>query len=290
MNHKLSEVIKIFFAGALLFFVNANQTSAQSLQLPPINEPYIAVEIMKPDLDGAANVDAISSIWYLSAHFPVGKSGIFLFTELPFSYYSDEGLNSGFYDSIDINYKSLVGNPLFGIELRKAGSTTGAYGTFAVRLPIASEKRVFPIIYAFAADFDRYDAFFPDQYSLQLGGGGRFDLSTQDYKHIFHIGVTVIGIIPEESRFEKELYLKYYSQIWLMFSKVNLNLGLSGFARITDNDLKLGERTEHQLTFGIQLKPGKVRPGAFIRIPLTDGLSQSIEFVAGINLTFVVSD
>ena len=290
MIKKLSEVIKILFAVALLFLVSSNQTSAESLQLLPINESYFAVEIMKPNLDGAANVDAISSIWYFSAHFPVGKSGISMFTELPFSYYSDAALSAGYYELSDINYKFLVGNPLIGVEIRKSGSTTGGYGTFAVRLPIADEKRVFPIIYAFVTDFDRFDAFLPNQYSIQLGGGGRFDLGAQDYELRFDIGATVMGIIPEDSRFDTELFLKYYGQFWLMFPKVNLNLGLSGIAIITERDLDLSERIEQQLTFGIQLKPGKVRPGAFIRIPLTDELSQSIEFVAGINLTFVVGD
>lgn len=280
MNQKILQFIKISLSGVLIILVCVKPISARSIQLPPVNGPFVSIEAMKPYFGTDTYISSSSSVWFLSAQYPLGFNGIYLYAEIPFSYYDNEFWGLIYSDN------SLVGNPLIGVEVRNAGSTLGGYGSFAVRFPAVDERNYHMAGFFVAiTDYDRFEAFSPDYYSLQLGGGGRFDLGTVSFSSQFHAGVRAVGLFPTVDYRDLELYLKYYGQFWIMTSRVNFNIGFTGVGFVTQRGLSLARRTEHQLSFGAQAKFGPVRPGAFIRIPLAEYLSLTHDYIAGVNLT-----
>lgn len=289
MNVKIINKLNIPYTLVFLILFCSTTSEAQSMPSPPLNLPFLSVEMMKPDLRSVTNIDAISSIWYLGGYFPVYGKVISGFAEFPLTYYSDDQYSPLAYEQRIIDLKFLVGNPLLGLQVGKFGSVTGPYGTIAVRMPIVDEKKIFPIVYGIATDFERFDAFVPNHYSIQIGVGNRFEILSRGYDIRFHIGVTAIGVLPEKTvTNDSDYYIKYYGQFWLMFPKINAYFGISGLAFMSENGLTIGERNEQQLTFGFQIKSGQVWPGAFIRVPITDELKRRVNIVGGINLTFAV--
>ena len=288
MNVKIINKLNIPYILVFLILFCSTTSEAQSMPSPPLNLPYLSVEMMKPDLRGVTNIDAISSIWYLGGYFPVYGKVISGFAEFPLSYYSDDQYSPLAYEQRIIDLKFLVGNPLLGLQFGKFGSVTGPYGTIAVRMPIVDEKKIFPIVYGIATDFERFDAFVPNHYSIQIGVGNRFEVLARNYNIRFHMGATAISVLPIQFASVSEYYLKYFGQFWLIFPKANVYFGLSGLAFISESGLILVEGNEQQLTFGFQIKSGQVWPGAFIRVPITDELKRRVNIVGGINLTFAV--
>jgi hypothetical protein len=50
------------------------------------------------------------------------------------------------------------------------------------------------------------------------------------------------------------------------------------------DDADFGERSMHQLTFGLDIDLGMFRPGAYIRIPLDEEYKEFVNTVFGISL------
>lgn len=285
MNHLISRRIKICFASMLLFFLCGVNAIAQSFQIPPDDNPFVSLEMMKPNLgEGSWQFSTISSVWFLNAQIPLGTGPFVLIADIPFSYLDGKSLESPFTSPVDFDAQILIGNPLLAVEIRSSNGPVGGFGILGVRPPLAEQDKGSAAGYGVLSDFDRFEAFTPNRFSILGGGGWRFNTGSRSR---LNIGVTGMIVIPTESGPNTEGFLKYYSQLWLYFQNVSVNFGLSGVTILTEG-LDLGENTESQFSLGAQFSLGSFRPGVFVRVPIEEHLSEIVDFVGGVNLTFAL--
>jgi len=68
---------------------------------------------------------------------------------------------------------------------------------------------------------------------------------------------------------------------------VRFGVEVHGQAILTQDDLSLGERTDHEIVGTLGFGEGGIRPDLFVRVPLVeDGFGDAVDLVAGIRLTF----
>jgi len=286
MSKRLLRLTTILFSNVLFALFCVTQTMAQTNLPTSAGNRFISFEVMKPNFDGTASLETISSVWFYGVQIPTVGEKLLVKGELPFVYYDVKSFSS-FFGSFDPEAEFLVGNPLISLEIRKAEGSSRGYALVGARLPLVGDNKLSASAFGIFTDIDRLDAFLPNTLSLMLGGGYRSKLSPNTR---FDFGIVGLGLIRTERGPEDEVFLKYSGKFWFESNRLSLNIGLTGIALLTEGDLSLSELTEHQLSLGLHAKFGKVVPGAFIRAPIAEELNFIIDFVAGVNLTVMIGD
>lgn len=141
----------------LVGFVFVSPVSAQSFWLAQSqsDENSITVEFAKPNFEKIFDVTTLTSLWFVSGRFAVGKN-IVIVGELPLAY--------GKIDVDGADSETVIGNPYGGIEVRKAGSNL--FGELGVRLPITADDKPVASFVGTNGDLDRLEAFVPDLFGI----------------------------------------------------------------------------------------------------------------------------
>jgi hypothetical protein len=250
---------------------------AQSIWQDYTTREGFAIEFLKPNYAEEEDFSFLTSVTFLSGRFPIARNIIFS-GELPFSY-----VNWDIPQGPDLGAKQTFGNPYFGIEfnLRQAP----LFFELGVRAPLTAnmedENGEATLNGGLTAFVDRAEAFAPDAipvtgfinyivstrtgFSLRLRGGPSFWIASGD-------------------REESETFLLYSAQIWYETGIIRFGGGFSGRYITTLEDADFGERSMHQLTFGLDIILGTLKPGVYIRIPLDEEYKEVIKTVFMISL------
>jgi hypothetical protein len=249
----------------LLHAIQLADLRAQSIWLEPHGDRNLYLEYLNPRFPEAED-DLLTSSIFLSARYRVGDK-VVLVGELPFSTVKDSD--------------NAVGNPYVGVEF---GESDGrGFAELGVRLPFSPEDNVAAIVGALTDYVDRFEAFIPDAFAVVGAGNYR-------YKSAGGFSLRLRGapllLVPTGDGGDTELFLLYSVQAWYEGPTIATGGGFNGRAIITQGDLDLGERTVNQLTLMVNLSFGRWQPGAQLRLPLDDELTDFVDMVLSLSLGF----
>ena len=135
-----------------------------------------------------------------------------------------------------------------------------------------------------ALDFvDRFEAFAPDVLSIVGAFNYRYR-SGQGFGA--RVRAAPILDIPTQDGGDPELFVLYSLTAWFESDIIGAGGGFSGRALLTEDGGSVGQRTLHQLGLFANLKFGRWHPGAQLRLPLDDDLSQLINLVFSLSIGF----
>lgn len=262
-----------------------DHVTAQWLHFPATDESNVSLEFMKPNFKNITGIKTASSVWFLGTRVQSNDQKFSFIGEIPVAYYAENSFD--IYTGIRFLSELLVGNPLLAFEIRGKPGKYGGFALIGFRPPLVGKRTPNAQFYGIFTDFDRFEAFARDQFSFLLGSGTRLDVSSSRLKSEIDLGFTTLVVIPTVGQIEPEVYAKYYIQGWLFFSRVSFNAEFTGVGYLSGDGGSIGERTEHQISFGTQFSFGNCMLGAFIRVPIADELKQVLDFVGGVN--FILS-
>ncbi|MDX1430778.1 MAG: hypothetical protein R3282_10840 [Rhodothermales bacterium] len=256
---------------ALLATTMVRQSSSQTRWLPPRNYNSIVLEVIKPSFE-SSGTSFWSSAAVLTGQFGVGaESNTFITVDFPISHLGVDGGDT----------ETAIGNPYVGVTILDANNPV-IYEA-GVRLPIASEN--LGAITGTVADFDRFEAYTPDNLSI-TGSLIYFPSRSGDWVLQTRMGPTVLYNTgdPGELDARADLFVNYSLNTWYFTGALQAGFGLSGRLLITD-DASLSDRIAHQVGAAAQYDFVSVIPGVHIRLPLDDSLSDVVDLVFGVNVT-----
>ncbi|MFQ5864518.1 MAG: hypothetical protein ACE5IW_04730 [bacterium] len=263
-------IAAVSLINTLLFMV---PLGAQSIWVDQSSHNSIAIEILKPHLDGDENFTFISSAWFLSGRFWLGEN-VVIMGELPLAYGAlDE--NFGFDED-----ETIIGNPYIGLELRKQGSPV--YAEIGGRIPLTPDDKFLAPTIGSYSDLDRLEAFASDVITL-TAKMNYHQISASNLAFRIRGGPT-FWINTGGNGDDSELLLDYSAQVGYEGERITVLGGLTGRLLVTEGDLDLGERTFHQLGVAASVGLGTVRPGVHLRFPIDEDSNDLIDFVLGFNL------
>lgn len=196
--------------------------------------------------------------------------------ELPYAHSRSEYYNeSGRSDN-------AIGNIYLGVEIRPEDSPRS--GEFGIRLPTASRDDYSANYAGIVADHDRLEAFLADWLIINA----RYIYRPQykdGFATRFHLGPSILVYTGEGDRASSsEVYLHYSVQPWFKAEKTSFGAGFSGVMLLTGGNPFSGKNTEIQIGLAVVYDAGRVRPGVNLRLPVSDYLDDSLDFVYSFSL------
>ncbi len=270
MRKSIRWFISVAGLGALLAIL-PSQVAAQSIWTSQDESSSFSVEWLKPEFSDAEDMSFFSSALFLSGRVWV-HDDVRIVGDLPLA---------------NVDYKEgkaglAVGNPYLGVEVGAPESPL--WGEAGGRLPLASTNNS-ALGVGFWSDYDRCEAFMPHVLSV-------FALGNYQYQHRsgfsarFRAGPLLwVNTDKGVSGDRTEAYAVYSAQGWYDVDRARFGAGLTGRMIVTEADLKLDERTVHQLGVALIGKFGDVQPGLHLRMPLDKDLNDVLDFVFGMNVT-----
>jgi len=251
--------------------------AAQSIWLEPQSDRSVYLEALKPSFE-YSDLSFLTTSWYVSVRWPLGDR-MLLVSELPFTYAS---IDNEFIDES----ATAFGNVYVGIE--GDGSESAVHGEFGVRLPLAPSEGdglMAAEVGAFADLVERWEAYLPDVLSIHAAVNYK-SRSTPGLGLRLRLAPVLWIDTGDALRDDVELWALYSAQAWYDGEKVAAGAGFSGRLLATETDLDFGERTFHQIGMFVSMLFGRFQPGAQLRIPLDEDLSDTLNPSLSVSLGY----
>jgi hypothetical protein len=275
MNKIYHRLIPVYCA--IIVLLALSSLGAQSIWQDHTSREGITVEFLKPNYVDEEDLSFLTSVTFLSGRFPVTRNIIFS-GELPFSY-----VNWDIPQGPNLGANQTFGNPYFGIELHLR--QTPLFFELGVRAPLTAdleEENGEATINGGVTDFvDRAEAFATE--AIPLAGFVNYILRSRTGFSLRLRGGPAFWIASGD-REESETFILYSVQAFYETGAIRFGGGFSGRYIASLEDADFGERSMHQLTFGLDFILGLFRPGVYIRIPLDEEYKEMINTVFGISL------
>ena len=239
----LSFVRRSALAGAaitvlMLAFVSTPPSAdAQGLWLSPYKAAQVGVEVVRPDMK---DIDGLSAGYFFTGMVPL-TAGTQFVTEMPVSH-----INASEFGST-----TQVGNPYVGLAFTPR--LTPVMIEVGGRLPLAEDEPV--SVFGQHAEVGRYGAFLPEGGQLTGSLNTRFTLMDRPPHEVITVRVraggsyahsTVRAFEPSLPRVDQDLFSHYSAQFWYEGRRVDLGLGLFGYANLTSPG-SYGDNSRHDL-------------------------------------------
>lgn len=258
----------------LLFSMTITPASlfTQSIWTERLPGRSMTVEFLQPNFSGSSSSSGNFAL-FLTGRFPAWERTE-LVIDLPIARGSREG---SMYFPEESN--TIVGNPYLGVEIR--GPDSPSFAEIGFRLPITPEDNYPAASAGTRADFDRREAFIRELFMVAIMGNYRIDpLIDHSFFRIrfgpnFWIGGGGI-----------EILLDYSLQGGYSVERITFTTGFSGRLFVSADRGNLSERTFHQFGVAGSMNFGRFQPGLFLRIPIDEDLSESIDidYVLGLSV------
>jgi hypothetical protein len=262
----------IIILAALTILLTGMSATAQTswLQIRDFNR--IQVDVSKVSADLTVDQTLLSTFWFASGNFALSEQTSILF-DLPFANFDVD------VDGFDA--ETMFGNPFIGVEIGRRYN--GGYALIGGRVPLAPEDKFYASLLGAYGHIDRFEAFLPDVVSFTGNGGFKKEFDNG-------AGYNAMGglnlMMPTEGNGDSELYLNYKFEFRFRSEKAGFAGGVHGRYLITESDLDFGERTVHLVGLKADYVAGNVIPGIHFYFPFDKDLSDIINTVIGINVTF----
>jgi len=259
--------------------------AAQSTWLDREHRPSVLVETLFPNFDsgsdgifGSADTGFPTWTWFAATRLPAGQTAMFV-AELP---YSRGELQEGSFSESE----ATIGNPYLGIEY--APRPSGFLLEFGARIPLASDKKLLPLLVGYFTDVEREEAFVPDQVPVRLGL--HYHRAASANAHIAYDLRLVPSVwIKTNDTFldETETFLGYGAWVRYEGESVRVGGGLTGRWNTSNDGADFSEASVHQFDLGADFLRGAVRPGVQLKLPLDDDLTSVLNSVVGVSITIL---
>jgi len=271
MLNQLERIVKLSSPLILLLLLSGS-VQAQSLWLKHDHKPMVSMEILKPKYAENIETNILNMNLYISAYIPVNQHTSIIF-ELPYTKLDlkDYSHNSG-----------AIGNIYLGVEYDVPENNFA--GNFGVRIPTSSESDYNPLSLGIITDSDRLEAFTTKHINF-FGSIIHKGKISPEFCIRTGLGPMATVLTESQSYQESELYIRYYTQLWVEQGFFSMAMGLTGLYWLTVEDLDFGERTLHHLGLTSFYKFGNLKPGLILLIPLDKDLTDEKDFTYGLSLT-----
>jgi len=271
-HHYLLTTVSIL----IILLIMISPANAQSIWQDYTARKTLTLEILKPEYDDGDQTFLTSAV-FCSAQAPITRNIIFV-GEFPFSY-----INWDIPPGPDLGSKQTFGNPLFGLEIDF--HQVPLFFELGVRAPLTADpdkKNGDATINGYLTDFiDRAEAFAPNAVPIS----GFVNVVVESYTGFtLRLRAGPAIWIATGDRDESETFILYSAQTWWDFGSIRIGGGLSGRYIASEDYGDFGERSSHQLGFGLNLSLGIFTPGIQVRIPLDKEYKDILDIVFGISL------
>lgn len=237
---------------------------AQVIEIPRVGATGIAFEALHPNLSDE-DASILTAAYYLSGHHQISSRALLVF-QLPVAYSSISSVAGS---------SSTIGNPYVGIALSREKSSL----EFGVRFPLASEDEEATFVGVFT-DAMRMEAFLPDVLSARVSA--RQDFVRTD-RAAFGMQIAPVLLVPTGDGSDPELIVNYSAGVSVMQPQARFHARAGGGLIVTEAG-RFAERTLHQLGIAADFGPGRVRPGAYLSVPLDADYQELVDIVFGLTL------
>ena len=173
---------------------------------------------------------------------------------------------------------TLIGNPYLGARITQGPR----WYDFGVRLPFARANVAsgnYPDTAGIFGDFDRHEAYVPDQASITAG----LTQSSFTGRRGFGTRFSLNGSVDVPVRSRSGQRTDFYANADVLIGYVNPVLavlaGITINARLNNSQNAYGEAVSEQLVVGTILRTRYVRPMLGLRVPLSSDLSRLVKIV-----------
>lgn len=232
----------------------------------PSDPGYVGVQLLIPTFD--TDLDVSSYTVYVTARHGIGEWAQVEFG-LPYTHFGygyGGGSSKGF------------GNVFLGVESKRFESNTAV--DLGVWLPTASSNDADALFSGILADLNRWESFFPDVVSFQLGGSYWYT----DPKGVgIRLRMSPTVLAPTEGGADTEAFLLYSGHVGYFGETGEIAGGVMGRYLLTEEG-DFGERSGHQLEIAGNLKFQSGRFGLLFIVPLdeNDVLDYTVGLQAGV--------
>jgi|GEM_PF-669087 len=287
--YQSSRVINLTVVVLLAMIIFTAPLAGQSLWLRHDHKPAFSLEFYKIEYEyyhfNNYDTELLNMNVYLSAYIPA-SSDVGVVFEIPFTNFSLSE-NSYIWDS-RVYKQSSVGNPYVGIEYENPKSNF--IGTLGIRFPLSNDNKPEALSQGMTIDPDRIEAFAVKRFNIYASAIYNYR-SPKGFT--VRTGLGPMVSIPTETKEtwfgsgpDTELYLRYFSQLWMEAGDLTMAAGLTGLMWLTSDDSNIGEMTFHHINLAGFYQIGIFRPGLFFIAPLDNDYTYIKDYTYGLSLTF----
>jgi hypothetical protein len=262
-----------------------SHSDAQSIWKHRDSVNTIGLEVLAPSFDGSLSYYS-GYIVTLSGRFKVSNTN-HLVIEVPFAHgaytFQTYVYNGSTYVPSTVEQSSdAIGNPYIGMEFSSPGSSF--FGEVGARIPITPESSFPASSVAVNADIDRFEAYVPDlvQTSLALNYNPKI---SRNFGFRLRVG-PLFDISLKRASGSTELYLLYSEQMFFLNELLDIGFGFSGRAILTNP--RTNDRTIDMFEIAGKMHAGKFLPGATLRLPLDQSLSNVVSLTYGFTVEYLL--
>lgn len=176
--------------------------------------------------------------------------------------------------------ETALGNPYLGLGV--SSTRVPLLAELGIRLPLAPDSNAATFA-GVASDLDRSEAFAPQLFAAQVLLNTRWELSRETSVRLR--GGPLLTTPTQDADGTTELFVRYSLQGWHEGDRYVLGIGLTGRAHVTESDLRLADRTVHQLGATLIFNFSRIQPGLLLRTPLNGPGSDAVGLVLGFTLS-----
>jgi hypothetical protein len=266
-----------------LLFQTPSSARAQTVLSSSGPEPGLTIELLKPsykqltryslEIDDVVETHPYSTtslVGFISANFALSGRlrGI---VQVPLTHVSE---NSAFGNDLSAN---AIGNVYFGVSTETPGSSGGL--EFGIRTPTTSGDAWY---YGATASMRRLGSFLDHSMTASIAAKQNIPVGPLDLR----LDLNPVALIPTKNdRRDVEVLTNYSALAWLKADKAEFGAGILGRAILTESELSLADRTEHEIGFSTRFDLGVVKVGVNAGIPLDKDIRRNKNGTVGINVT-----
>jgi hypothetical protein len=262
----------IFLRIALLFGVILTPASlfAQSIWTERLPGRSFTVEFLHPNFSGSSNSSG-NFVLFFTGRIPAWERTD-LIIDLPVAHSSWEETMFTRGES-----NTIVGNPYLGVEIK--GPDSPSFAEIGFRLPIIPNDSFRTRNTGYLADFDRQEAFYSDLFMVAVMGNFLVDPPLDHSILRIRFGPNFwLGYG------DLQMVIDYSLQGGFASERITFITGISGRFFAIRNNADFSEQIFHQFGVAGSMNFGRFQPGLFFRIPIDEDLSESIDYVLGLNV------
>jgi len=278
---------KLTIAAALFVLAALSGTPysarAQSVISSSGPEPGLTIELLKPSYkhitryslepDGVVETHpytTTSLVGFISANFAISDRtrGI---VQVPLTHVAD---NTDLGSDLSAN---AIGNVYFGVSTETPGSSGGF--EIGIRTPTTSGDGWY---YGATASMRDLGSFLEHAVTASVAARRNLPVGPLDVR----LNVNPVALIPTKTGYGDAEVLTHYSALaWFKAEKAEFGAGILGRAILTESELSLADRTEHEVGISTRFDFGAVKVGVNAGIPLDKDVRRSKNGTFGINVT-----
>ena len=269
-----------FYFSFFLLFVFITAVCAQTVMFQelPGEKTKISLRFMKPSFDNVDDLTFFSGTFDLQANVPLNEKWNVV-VSMPYSTFSDG-------DRTNLN---SIGNVYIGAQPHShIDSTHQTIGSFGLYLPTSPDNEDNPYILAWYTNWHELHRYAPNTLTV-YANLANFYTTPGKLFYGFEVGPNIwIPTGSDTEGRETEFLIHYGVSGGIYINNVILNAELTGLFFLSADSDSFSDKFYHSLAFNVQYSGWPVQPQLFYKLYLEEDLSDRVNGVLGLGVTFEV--